>query len=380
MKKKIVIHYPYIPEYRMGIFRLLNSSENFEYTFWASEKSNDKYLLTNTKNINLINTPLKIIKVPIINRELEWQPSAIKNIFISNDIDAYIVLGNPHSISTWLCLCISRIRNIPTLIWSHGYRKEENGIKGFIRKYFYKLANKHLLYGNRAKNFMLKKGFKDENLNPIFNSLDYETQKEFREKLNYDDRILTRKKLNIEENSIVLIVIGRLMSKLKIEQVLESIKISEKNINLIIVGDGPEKNNLINLVEKYQIQDKVVFYGASHNEEELSKLYNASDYSVVMGKVGLAAMHSLAYGIPMITNDNIDEHFPEIEAIIDNQTGFYFKEDDLEDFISKIKPIKYRSIFYHNCISIIEKNFTPENQKKLIEISLNDIFGFKNEK
>lgn len=311
----------------MGIFRLLNSSKNFKYEFWANEKSNDKYLLTNTKNLEIINTPLKIINIPMINRELEWQPTAIKNI-LKNNIDAYIVLGNPHSISTWICLCISRLRKIPTIIWSHGYRKEENGIKGFVRKYFYKLANKHLLYGNRAKEFMLKKGFLSDNLQVIYNSLDYNTQKSLREQLNFEDRIKTRNQLNLNENSIVLIAIGRIMTKLKIEQVLLAIKESSKNIELIIVGDGPEKTNLEKLSLDYKINEKIVFYGACHNEEELSKLYNASDYSVVMGKVGLSAMHSLAYGIPMITNDNIDEHYPEIEAVIDNQTGFYFKEDN----------------------------------------------------
>lgn len=291
-------------------------------------------------------------------------------ILLKENFDLYIILGNPNSLTVWLCVLIAKLRRIPILMWSHGYLKDETGIKSIIRKNFYKLAEGHLLYGNKAKNIMIKKGFKEEYLHTIYNSLDYEIQKKYRENLNYEDRLKIRKSLNIEENSITLIVIGRLMKKLKIEQILESIKNSKKSINLIIVGDGPEKNNLENLVKTYQIQNKVIFYGACHNEEELSKLYNASDYSVVMGKVGLAAMHSLAYGIPMITNDNLDEHFPEIEAIIDNQTGFYFKENDLEDFISKVKVIPYRSNFYENCIKLIETYYTPNRQFELIENSV----------
>lgn len=369
MKKKIVIHYPFIAKYRMAIFNLLNNSKTFDYEFWAGQNNTDKFLLTETEGLNFKDTNFTEIKVPFLNKKLEWQKNALKYC-LKEDFDLYIILGNPNSLTVWLCVLIAKLRKIPILMWSHGYLKDETGIKSVIRKFFYKLANGHLLYGNRAKNIMIKKGFIEKELHPIYNSLDYETQKTFRENLNYQDRTSIRENLQIEENSIVLIVIGRLMKKLKIEQILESIKNSPKNINLIIVGDGPEKNNLQNLTNTYKIQNKVIFYGSCHKEDELSKLYNASDYSVVMGKVGLAAMHSLAYGIPMITNNNLDEHFPEIEAIIDEKTGFYFKENNLDDFISKINFIPYRSKIYDDCIKLIETYYTPDKQFELIENSI----------
>lgn len=379
--KKIVIHYPFIASYRIPIFTLLSNSSNYEYKFWAAKKSKNKFLLTNTSNLNIVNTPLEIITIPILKKKFEWQAKAIKNIF-SNDLDVYIVLGNPNSISTWVCLIIAKIRKIPIFIWSHGYLKEENGIKGLIRKYFYKLANKHLLYGNNAKNKMIKKGFKEKDLNVIYNSLDYNTQKEYRDKLTFINRQETRNKFNIEEDTITLITIGRLAKKFKLEQVIKSISLlTDKNIkaHLIIIGDGEEKENLMQLVKKLGIDKKVSFYGACHNEEEISTLYNASDYSVVMGSIGLAAMHSLAYGVPVITNDNLSKHHPEIEAVIDNKTGFYFKENDLNDFISKLKPLNYKSQIYYDCINMVESYYTPEIQKQLIEKSLSDFFKEKNE-
>lgn len=382
MKKKIVIHYPFIASYRIPIFTLLKNSQNYTFDFWAAEKGANKFLLSTTGNLNVVNTPLKLIKIPFTNKKLEWQPNAIKNIF-TNKIDVYIVLGNPHSISTWLCLIFAKLKNTPTFIWSHGYLKEENGIKGFIRKYFYKLGSMHLLYGNNAKKIMLKKGFKEKELYVIYNSLDYEKQKFHREQLTYEDRLETRNKYNINENSITIVTIGRLVKKFKLEQVIESIKIlKDKGIdaNLIIIGDGEERENLENLVKSFNIIDKVTFYGACHEEEEISKLYNAADYSVVMGSIGLAAMHSLAYGIPVITNNNMDKHHPEIEAIIDNKTGFYFEENNLDDFITKLKPIQYRSEISKNCINMIENYYTPEIQKKLIENALNDFFKENNEK
>jgi glycosyltransferase involved in cell wall biosynthesis len=379
---KIVIHYPFIAVYRIPIFTLLDNSNNYNYEFWAAEKSKNKFLLTNNKTLKIVDTPFKLINIPIINKKLEWQPKAIQ-LVQSEKIAIYIALGNPNSLSTWLCFIIAKLRKIPIFIWSHGYLKEENSLKGFIRKYFYKFGNKHLLYGNTAKKIMLSKGFKESELHVIYNSLDYEKQKFYRNQLTYKDRLKIRDMYNIKENSITIVTIGRLAKKFKLEQVVESIKmLKDKNIdsNLIIIGDGEEKENLITLVKEFKIIDKVFFYGACHEEEEISKLYNASDYSVVMGSIGLAAIHSLAYGIPVITNNNMAKHHPEIEAIINNKTGFLFEEDNLEDFISKLQPIKYRGKISENSIEIIERYYTPQRQKKLIEYAIDEYFKEKNEK
>jgi glycosyltransferase involved in cell wall biosynthesis len=378
--KNVIVHYPFIARYRMPIFNLLNKSEKFNFEFWADEKSNDEFLLTDRGELRFKKINLKHIRIPLINKIIEWQPSAIKYIS-KNSIDIYIVLGNPNSISTWLCVLISRIRKIPVLMWSHGFLKDEGGVKGFVRKFFYKLANGHLLYGDNAKKLMLKYKFKNAQLHVIYNSLDYRKQRLYRDKLSYDDCLKVRNQYGLSENSIVLIIIGRLLPKLKIQDVIQSVYVQRElgnDVALIIIGDGAEKEILQTLVMKFEIQDKIIFYGACHKEEDLSKLYNASNYSIVMGKVGLSAMHSLAYGIPMITNDNMNEHFPEIEAVIDGETGFYFRDNDIEDFQSKLRPIPYRGIMYRNCIDIIEENYTPERQILFIENALDTVFKDNN--
>lgn len=377
MKKNVIIHYPYIPEYRMGIFRLLNSSENFKYTFWVSNSYYDKFMkLGNEKELNHKLIKTRAFNLPFSKGVFEIQIGAIKRI-LTDDIDIYIPMANPYSPTMWITVIIARMRGIKVLNWTHGYLRKETGIKSIFKKMFFKLFNGQLLYGNNSKNIMLEMGFDANNLDVIYNSLDYSTQKRYREQLTYDDRIKTRNKLKLQTDSIVLIAIGRLMTKLKIDQIIKIMNVSEKNIELIIVGDGPEKNNLQNLVKNLNLEKKVLFYGGCHEEEEISKLYNASDYSVVMGKVGLSAMHSLAYGIPMITNNNMTTHFPEIEAIIDNFSGLYFEENNYKDFINKINKREYHDSYYSNCIEIIEKFYVPEKQKYFIENAIKKYIKIK---
>jgi glycosyltransferase involved in cell wall biosynthesis len=220
---------------------------------------------------------------------------------------------------------------------------------------------------------MIHKGFDASRIDVIYNSLDYETQARLRDQLGVEDRMLARKALGVPGDALLLIAIGRLMTKLKLDQAISAIKLLQeqgRNVYLLIVGDGPESENLRRLSESMGVPDKVIFHGACHEEEQLAKLFNAADITVVMGKVGLSAMHSLGYGIPLLTNDRLDEHFPEIEAVVEGKTGWYFANDNIDDFISKIRPVEYRGSTYRSCIEVIERAYTPECQRRFIEDAL----------
>lgn len=379
MKKlDIVVHYHYIALYRVPVFTELVKSENFSYVFWASRGSKDSFLKTvfYDSGLPIEEVPLRTFKLPFKRKEISFQMSAIAKL-IRKPPDVYVVLASANSISTWLSINIARIMGCVVLTWTHGFLKDEKGIKGFLRTIFYRMAHGHMLYGNKAKGIMIKKGFDPAKLDVVYNSLDYEKQKKLRDNLGMRERIDTRHRLGIADNAFVLIAIGRLLPKLKIKQVIDGVKrLNDRagNICLIVVGDGPEKEDLAQQVKSLDINDKVVFCGAIYDEEKLSKIYNASDVAVVMGKVGLSAMHALGYGVPLITNDSMDEHFPEIEAVREGVTGWFFKEDDINDFVNKITQIRdgvgYRGEYYRNCIKVIEDDYTPARQVELIESAI----------
>lgn len=377
-KPKVVVQYPFIALYRIPIFKKLLASERYDFIFWAGKESPDKYLKSafDESGLPIEEVPLKVFRVPIINKVLEFQLSAIAKL-IGVRPDVYIILANPNSVTSWLCMLTARVIGVRVLAWSHGFLSDEKGFKGRIRALFYKLPHGHLLYGNRAKDIMVSKGFDPKKIDVIYNSLDYGKQSALRDALGLEDRVNLRKKLKIPENALVLVSIGRLMSKLKIDQAIEAVKKMDqqgRNIYLLVIGDGPEKTNLVQLASLLDIAGKVIFYGACHEEEELAKLFNASDVSVVMGKVGLSAMHSLGYGIPLLTNNNMNKHFPEIEVIKDGETGWFFEENDVDDFVSKVKQMKYKDEIYKKCITAIEERYTPEKQCQYIENAISKSF------
>ncbi|MCK7575648.1 MAG: hypothetical protein MZV65_06990 [Chromatiales bacterium] len=81
-----------------------------------------------------------------------FQPGIIALAF-SKRYQCIIFLGSVYHITTWIAAITAKISGKRVLMWTHGYLKEELGLKGYIREIFYRLADGLLLYGNRAKKF-----------------------------------------------------------------------------------------------------------------------------------------------------------------------------------------------------------------------------------
>lgn len=101
----------------------------------------------------------------------------------------------------------------------------------------------------------------------------------------------------------------------------------------------------------------------------------SANVTVSPGKVGLTAMHSLAYGTPVITHDNFDAQMPEYEAIFPGKTGDFFRREDSADLARLIKIWTLKGDIRTDqereaCYEVIEKRYNPELQRKVIESAL----------
>jgi len=82
-------------------------------------------------------------------------------------------------------------------------------------------------------------------------------------------------------------------------------KIQEKiPAKLMMVGDGPEKVVAEELCEKLGIQEKVIFFGNSH---EINQILSYSDLFLLPSETesfGLAALEAMACGVPVISSNS----------------------------------------------------------------------------
>lgn len=288
----------------------------------------------------------------------------------------YILTGEPHCISTWIILLINRLTGRKSYLWSHGWYGNESGLKKIIKKLFFGLSNIVLLYGDYARNLMIEEGFNPKKLVTIYNSLDYDTQIQIRK-----DLIITSIYKNHFANQYpVLLYIGRIQNRKKIELLIDAIKelhIRKSPCNLILIGKHTDETNIQELVTEYGLDEYVWHFGPCYDESVLSELIFNADLCVVPGDIGLTVMHSYVYGLPVVTHNNFSNHGPEFEAIEANVTGDFFIEDSVEDLCIKIKnwiniDEEKRDSIRKKCYMVIQDKYNPNKQ---IEI-LKNIFQF----
>ncbi|WP_164888437.1 glycosyltransferase family 4 protein [Methanosarcina sp. MSH10X1] len=157
-----------------------------------------------------------------------------------------------------------------------------------------------------------------------------------------NDGSIIRKKLNIENQKIILFV-GALDKPhffKGLEILLESFKeISNPNYRLIIVGDGELKQNYIEKANKMGIISQVIFTGRV-SSEDLPLYYAASDVTVLpsttMGEAfGLVLVEAMATSKPVIASN-----LPGVRSVVDDgKNGFLVIPGNSEDLTSKIKKI-----------------------------------------
>jgi glycosyltransferase involved in cell wall biosynthesis len=172
----------------------------------------------------------------------------------------------------------------------------------------------------------------------------------------------------------VLLFIGRLTSIKKLDMILRAqYNLLKKNIkcNLIFIGDGEMKDDLKELATNLNIINRCWFTGALYDEKEISNYLHSADICISPGNVGLTAIHSLSYGLPVITNDNFETQMPEFEAIKQGVTGSFFRENNEKSLTFEIEnwltySLNNRQLIREDCYKVIDEKYNPINQIKIL--------------
>lgn len=384
---KIVHFIWWIPHYRVPIFRRLSQNPGMHFIVcagnnpqsWGGGKIASAADLNKAEDINWHEVKSVRIQTPPF-RWYEWQPGAIKFV-VQQKPDAVICLGG-QSFSNMVIRLYCRLKRIPVLEWAHGLLAPESGLKWFLRKAFFRLPNALLFYGNGARKFFSGHGFDKDKLFVVYNSLDYDEQVRVRSSISKDEVREIRENFGLTgPQDRLLFHTGRLQKKYNLPFLFDALKVLKqkgKRIFLVLVGDGPEENALREKARLNDVADRVIFYGACYDENILGRVISSSDICVVTGAIGLTAMHSLVYGVPVLTaSPETCLHCPEIEAVVDGKTGGFFKYGNLGELVAKIEsmlyPVSCKESMMKQCIEMIDRHYTPEYQEKVIIEALNSV-------
>lgn len=285
--------------------------------------------------------------------------------------DNYILTGETRCISTWLFLLLAKFYpKKKVYLWSHGWYGKESKIESFLKRVLFNLPDGIFLYGNYAKQLMVKEGFAEERLFVIHNSLNYDAHVELRKQMSLKPIY----KNHFDNDNPNLMFVGRLTAVKKLEMIFEAMAFSRKqgkSYNLTLIGNGERRETLVKLAQKLDLQDCVWFYGPCYDEKELSELIYNADLCVSPGNVGLTAIHSLVFGTPVLTHNNYPLQMPEFEAIREGETGSFFAYDDVESLTEKIDDWfsvnRNRDEIRRKCMKEIDESWNPYFQLNVLK-------------
>lgn len=344
-----MVSYHFFPHYRAGVIRALAESGDFYFIGSSQGIGGIKaYGFGSEKFINAQNH---------YAGALMFQPKLILEAAFGK-FDSCIFLANPNHLSTWLAALVCRLRRKRVVFWGHGFFSSRLTPKNRIRKLFFNLAHAFFTYGYRAKQHAIEMGFSPETVHVGFNSLDYERQLPFRENSHVESN----------SNSFRVACVSRLTSLCRYDMLIDACALAHHKYGVTVeidfVGDGPERSNLEEKSSQLGIAAR--FHGAVYDEAELARIFVSADATVMPGKIGLTAMHSMMYGTPVISHDDFERQMPEVEAIVPGFTGNLFRYGDTQHLadvlVQSQQQFINRANVRDNCYQMIDRIYNPQRQ------------------
>jgi glycosyltransferase involved in cell wall biosynthesis len=316
------------PHYRLPIFKEMSSQLNCD--FYSGDH---------------IKTPIKTLDVKELPRykatlhnsfygPFYWQHKSIRLLF--KPYQYYILDGEPYCLSSWAILLLARLMRKKTIAWTHGWYGRESFIKRILKRVFYSLFSKLMVYSEYSIDLMKKEGFKSEKLFCIANSLDSNKEQDLRKELTTTNVY----KEHFHNEDPTIIYCGRLQKIKKLELILKSLKLLNSQdypVNIVFIGKNVDGLHLENQAKSLNLSNQVWLYGPCYNDTILGELFYNAMLCVSPGNVGLTAIHSLSFGCPVITHNNFAWQAPEFESIIPGITGDFFEQDNIKDLSEKIR-------------------------------------------
>lgn len=203
-------------------------------------------------------------------------------------------------------------------------------LKRILFKYFiFKLIDIFLYIGEENKKFYRYYGVPENKLFFVPYSVDNERFGKVYEDLK-DKRKELRRKMNLPEDFIIILFVGKLIHKKRPFDLLKAFeKIDNEKIMLLFVGEGYLRESLENYVKNNNLKN-VIFAGFK-NQSEIPYYYLISDLFVLpsgMGETwGLVVNEAMNFELPIIVSDLVG---CSKDLVKHGENGFIFKPGDVD--------------------------------------------------
>ncbi len=356
-----------LPLYRQSIFSAIDQDNDMDTFFYGGDGSNDGIALMDGRSLSGF---MGYMRNQYKDKKLIWQKGWHKVLFKGYSV--FILTGNPGIRSNWLVMLYARLTGKKVVLWTHGLYGNESPLTKWKNMLYMRTASHLLLYGNHAKRLLSQSGYPSSKMSVVYNSLNNDYLKSLRKK--YVDPSYMR---NVFGNDYpVVIFTGRLTKHKSLELIIEAIGVLKHQLtgcNVMFVGEGEARAELEELAQKIGVDDRIFFYGECYDEQMLAVLFQNSRLCISPGNVGLTAIHSMSFGVPVISHDDFSHQMPEAETIRKGVTGSFFRRGDsislaetMDRWLAITADKQKREKVEQNCYNMVDKVYNAQNQLKVI--------------
>lgn len=147
-----------------------------------------------------------------------------------------------------------------------------------------------------------------------------------------------RSELGLEEDDFVMVTVGRLVSRKRLERLLAVMQqLNMSNLKLVVIGSGPKLEALSQLANQLGLGDKVVFEGFIPEQRKLA-LLKAADVYVSTSEhegFGLVFLEAMAAGLPVVCYN----HGGQTDFLENGKTGALLELNDESSFRQAVESL-----------------------------------------
>lgn len=310
---KFIVIQPVVPSYRLGFFNAAAKRLGARFTVHASDLNMG--VLTEGSAVG----PWRKSLGPMVRLGpgMEWQCGALSVPIARGDV--VVVSGAPRCLSNIALLIKARVLGARTIWWGQLWSATSRWHRFILRLMLMRLAHSVLFYTDaEIVAYKARYGRRDRRLlGALNNGIDVKPIQS------------RRARYDAEMRGNEILFIGRLTDKAQIALLLDALTHPPlADAILHVVGDGPDRSALQDWTQQHGLGERVIWHGATVNEDEIAWIANRSAVFCYPGGVGLSLVHAMAYGLPSVVHDDRSTHMPEIAAFDEGITGASFAKGD----------------------------------------------------
>lgn len=284
------------------------------------------------------------------------EPGKIATNFGFFDIDSTVLVSKMNSFD-------------PDCLWVHGYAQRANWralrgmkkhvrtiyssdsnasivspkwkqwIKGFVITSFFKRIDAFLSVSPSNYRYLTLFGAKKEMIFETSFPIDTERLSAQREDLTADSAKALKGELSIPNTSKVLLVVGKLLGRKRVRDVVEALAhLHDDSVHLLVVGSGECHSQLLDLAKRNGLSERVHITGFI-NQGKLPAYFDIADVLVFPSEnepYGAVVSEALVFGLPIVIASGIGAIGA---SAVEGKNSLVYRVSDVRDLAEKLNRL-----------------------------------------